>query len=125
MVNKCSVFGCSTNYEGHEAGTVFGLKSVKDIVRKQQWFRFCNRSDLNPNSSIFIFEKHFEEKFMKRNDKQPRLINKLNPVPTIHPAGIYEDKPSCLPPTTSQVYVNLLSNEYFNKTNLARLNHLS
>ena len=97
MVNKCSVFGCKTNYDGHDAGTVFGLKAVKDPERKAKWFAFCNRKDLRPDGSIFVCEKHFEEKFMRRNDKQPRLNKNLNPVPTIQPLGVYEDKPSCLP----------------------------
>ena len=97
MVNKCSVFGCKTNYDGHDAGTVFGLKAVKDPERKAKWFAFCNRKDLRPDGSIFVCEKHFEEKFMRRNDKQPRLNKNLNPVPTIQPPGVYEDKPSCLP----------------------------
>ena len=34
---------------------------------------------------------------MREKAQQPRLINKLNYVPTIHPACIYDDKPSCLP----------------------------
>ena len=34
---------------------------------------------------------------MRKKAQQPRLINKLNYVPTIHPACIYSDKPSCLP----------------------------
>ena len=34
---------------------------------------------------------------MRQKAQQPRLINKLNYVPTIHPACIYDDKPSCLP----------------------------
>ena len=34
---------------------------------------------------------------MRKKAQQPRLINKLNYVPTIHPACIYDDKPSCLP----------------------------
>ena len=60
MVNKCSVFGCFTNFEGHESGTVFGLHTVKDPEQKLIWFKFCNRSDLIINSeSLFICEKHF------------------------------------------------------------------
>ena len=64
---------------------------------------FCNRKDLNMgrNGSVFICADHFEEKYMKRNDKQPRLIKKLLPVPTIHPSGIYDEKPSCMPTTPS------------------------
>ena len=103
MVNKCSVYGCLTNHDGHEQGTVFGLKSVEDPGQRDQWLRFCNRSDLKPDGSVFICAKHFDEKFMRRNDKQPRLIKKLLPVPTIQPAGVYDEKPSCKPtPTTSR-----------------------
>ena len=101
MVNKCSVFGCSTNHDGHDAGTVFGLKSVKDPEQRDKWIRFCNRKDLNTEGSVFICAKHFEEKYMRHNDKQPRLITKLNPVPTIHPVGVYDEKPSCMPTTPS------------------------
>jgi hypothetical protein len=98
MVNKCSVFGCFTNHGGgHDEGTVFGLKRVKDLERKRQWFRFCNRNDIEMNGSVFICSKHFEEKFIKRNSKQPRLIKKLSPIPTIHPVGVYDEMPSCLP----------------------------
>ena len=101
MVNKCSVFGCSTNYEGKEVGTVFGLKSIKDPEQRDKWIRFCNRKDMNAEGSIFICSKHFEEKFIRRNDKQPRLITKLLPVPTIHPVGIYSEKPSCMPTSST------------------------
>ena len=101
MVNKCSVYGCYTNFDGHECGTVFGLHTVKDPERKNTWFNFCNRSDLDPGSlSIFVCEKHFEPKYIKRNKERSRLVNSLFPVPTIHP-NVYEDKPSCIP-TTSQ-----------------------
>ena len=34
---------------------------------------------------------------MRKKAQQPRLINKLNYVPTIHPVCIYDDKPPCLP----------------------------
>ena len=97
MVNKCSVFGCTTNHDGHEEGTVFGLKSVKDLERKALWFRFCNRKDLRMDGSVFVCSKHFEEKFIRRNSKQPRLIKKLLPIPSIHPVGVYDEIPSCLP----------------------------
>ena len=103
MVNKCSVFGCSTNFDGHESGTVFGLHTVNDPERKLQWFKFCNRNDLKIESkSIFLCEKHFDEKFIKRNNQRPRLNNHLNPVPTINPAGVYDEKPSCVPSTSQQ-----------------------
>ena len=89
MVYKCSVYGCYTNHGGgHDEGTVFGLKRVKDLDCKREWFRFCNRNDIEMNGSVFICSKHFEEKFRKRNSKQPRLVKKLFPIPTIHPIGV-------------------------------------
>ena len=101
MVNRCSVFGCFTNHKGHQKGIVFGSKSVKEPDRRQQWIRFCNRQDLRPDSAVFICEKHFEEKYIKRNKEQPRLITNLSPIPTINPAGVYDKKTSCLPPITT------------------------
>ena len=99
MVNKCSVYGCkSNNYTGHESRTVFGLQRIKDEELKKRWFKFVNRKDLDVNStSIFVCDKHFEEKYVNRNEKRPRLINDANPVPTIHPEGVYENVPSCQP----------------------------
>ena len=38
MVNKCSVIGCKTNYEGHEKGTVFPLPTEKE--QRQQRIKF-------------------------------------------------------------------------------------
>ena len=99
MVNKCSVFGCFTNHAGHDSGTVFGLKSLNDAEQRNKWIKFINRQDLNSDGSVFVCEKHFEEKFMKRNEKQPRLLKNLLPVPTIHPAGVYDERPSCMPTT--------------------------
>ena len=51
------------NCEGHEAGAVFRLKSVKDVGWKQQWFRLHNQKNLNTQGSIFICKKHFEKRF--------------------------------------------------------------
>ena len=63
-VNRCSVFGCFTKCEGHEAGAVFRFKFVKDVGWKQQWFRLCKRKNLNTQGSIFIWKKHFEKRFI-------------------------------------------------------------
>ena len=66
MVNKCSVFGCSTNFKGHEGGTVFNLHSLKDIELKKKWIKFINRKDIDLQSEcVFVCVKHFEEKFIK------------------------------------------------------------
>ena len=97
MVNKCSVYRCYTNHAGHQSGIVFGLKSVKNADLKNKWLKFCNRPELTTENSVFICEKHFEEKYIKRNKNISRLIKSLNPIPTIQPVGVYEEKPSCLP----------------------------
>ena len=75
----------------------FGLKSGKDYDWKQRWYRFCNRLDLKLDSSIFMCENHFEEQYVKRNVRQPRLIKKRLLVPTIHSVDV---PPSCLPTMT-------------------------
>ena len=111
MFNKCSVFGCFTNFQGHDAGTVFGLPNNEDL--KSRWLKFINRSDLDPTSSfIFVCEKHFENKYFNKNNPQRiRLIKKLNPVPTIYPEKISAITPSLLPnisqprkPPTQRIY---------------------
>ena len=102
MVNKCSVFGCFTNFDGHERGTVFGLHTVKDTERREIWLKFCNRKDLRADSKcIFVCEKHFDDKYIKRNLERLRLINELDPIPTISP-DIYVEMPSCAPSTSHQ-----------------------
>ena len=99
MFNKCSVYGCYTNFDGHERATVFGLNSLNSHPElRENWFRFINRNDLQRDSkSIFICIKHFEEKYIKQNKARPRLIMELNPIPTILQEEIYSKKPSCLP----------------------------
>ena len=93
MVNKCSVVGCFTNYDGHDKGTVFGLP--KDVDIKHCWIKFLNRENFSECLSyIFICEKHFDDKYLNKiNGKRTRLINKLKPVPSIYPT-CYDDLPS-------------------------------
>ena len=77
---------------GHEGGTVFGLHSLKDIELKNKWIRFINRKDIDLKSEcVFVCDKHFEEKFIKRNNNRPRLIKELNPIPSIYPVNVYKD----------------------------------
>ena len=84
MVNKCSVVGCYTNFEGHGKGAVFGLPKDEDL--KCRWIRFLNRQDFASSSYVFICEKHFEEKYLNRcKEKRSRLKNKLKPIPSIYP----------------------------------------
>ena len=107
MVNKCSVGNCYTNYNGHPTGTVFELK---DDSLLPIWRAFLNRQDAGKLKKIFICERHFEEKFIQRNEKYPRLVKSPKPIPSIHP-NIAKDTPSLLPsvpklrkPPTQRVY---------------------
>ena len=100
MVNKCSVFACNSNKKGHENKAVFRLP-VKSETRTK-WFRFLNRKDLKEDASfIFICELHFEEKFLNRNKERTRLIKFPEPIPTIYPKELVEEKPSVLPTSST------------------------
>ena len=46
-------------------------------------------------------KKHFDEKYVNRNNIRPRLDKKLNPIPTIQSAKVYNELPS-LQPSRSQ-----------------------
>jgi len=94
MVNKCRVLGCTTNYQGHESAAVFKLPKNEEV--KQRWIKFLNRKDVHELKNVFVCEKHFEEKYLKRNDDRVRLINSLFPVPTLC-TGTNEQSYSVLP----------------------------
>lgn len=81
MVNKCGVIGCSTNYLGHSIGAVFRLP--KNEYLRSRWIKFLNRNDIYRLKTVYICVKHFDEKYLKRNENRVRLINYLLPVPTI------------------------------------------
>ena len=81
MGNKCKVKGCKTNYQKHNCGAVFKLPGNPEI--KQRWIKFLNRKDINDLRSVFICEKHFEEKYLKRNQTRTRLDMSMLPVPTL------------------------------------------
>ena len=119
MVHKCTDFVVSETTRVHEPGQ----RSVKDVNQKKWWFRFCNRRNLNANSSIFICKTHFEKRFMKLNAQQPPLINKMNHVPTIHSACVSDKKSHVFQVVPK--HVNLIGNEYCSETNLDRIKHLS
>ena len=86
----CSVGGCFTNFKGHPTGTVFEF--TKDVDLKPIWRKFLNRQaqDVDQLKTIFVCEKHFEEKYVHRNAKYPRLLKHLKPIPTIPPDGLRE-----------------------------------
>ena len=99
MINRCSVYMYAEPLtKSEKLELFFGLKSGKDYDWKQRCYRFCNRLDLKLDSSIFMCENHFEEQYVKRNVRQPRLIKKRLLVPTIHSVDV---PPSCLPTMTT------------------------
>lgn len=83
MVNKCTCQGCFTNYYGHDSHSVFWLPKEENL--RNVWIKFINRKDIDVASMkyIFVCEKHFEEKYLNRNKSRTRLINRMNPVPTL------------------------------------------
>ena len=81
MVNRCNATGCYTNYPGHDSGAVFSLP--KDEKIRAAWIKFLNRKDADSLKNIYLCEKHFESKYMKKNENRIRLVMASNPVPTI------------------------------------------
>ena len=82
MVNKCNATCCFSNYPGHDSATLFKLPEDKDLQLK--WIKFLNRETTSSLKNIFLCEKHFEDKYLKKNEKRSRLILSMRPVPTIH-----------------------------------------
>lgn len=83
MGNKCKVKQCRTNYHNHESGSVFRLP--KDPEVRERWIKFLNREDVKQLKTVFICEKHFEEKYLNRNKSRTRLNMSMLPVPTLLP----------------------------------------
>lgn len=101
MVNKCSVTGCSTNHRNHETGAVFKLPKNEEL--RKHWIKFINRGDINDMSYVFACDKHFEEKYLKRNANRVRLVKTSeNPVPTIF-SDSQKTLPSSVLPTVKTI----------------------
>ena len=82
IVNKFSVNGCLTNYDGHDKGAMFGLP--KDEEQRKKWIQFLNSPDSSSLKSLFfVYDKHFEVDLVKRNEKRMKLDYKLKSVPII------------------------------------------
>ena len=100
MVNKCNAAGCFTNHPGYNTGTVFKIPKNEEL--RLIWIKFLNRTDIDSLLHIFLCEKHFEEKYLKKNDNRTRLIMNLNPIPTL-----FSNNQQCLPvsvlPTISKI----------------------
>lgn len=96
MVNSCSVYGC---YNKKDDPKIAVFKIPKEEEIRKRWLKFLNRRDLNENSSyIFVCEKHFEEQYLNRDNKQRVRFRKgISPVPTIQPQSVVSKTPSSLP----------------------------
>ena len=70
MVIYCSVINCSTNSRGKEKGPTFKLP-LKEPLRSQG-IGFVGQ-ECSVDENIFICAKHFEEKYLSRNEKRTRL----------------------------------------------------
>ena len=90
MVNRCNATGCYTNYPGHDSGSVFSLP--KDENLRKSWIKFLNRKNVESLKNIFLCEKHFESKYLKKNENRVRLVMTSNPIPTV-----FSDSQSNLP----------------------------
>ena len=64
-------------------GSVFKLPADEDL--KMKWIAFWDREDVHSLKNVFICERHFEDKFLKKNEKRFRLAMEKNKVPTILP----------------------------------------
>lgn len=99
MVNRCCVYGCLTNQRKHNTGSVFPLPKEESV--KKQWINFINRADINSLKNVYVCEFHFEEKYLKRNDRRVHLLYKLDPVPNIL-SDDQKDVPSSVLPKVSK-----------------------
>lgn len=101
MVNKCSCRGCFTNFYGNDQLSLFKLPNDGEI--RDQWIEFINRKeDISSMKYVFVCEKHFEEKYLNRNQKRTRLITSLKPVPTLLTDSQRNLPASVLPKITKQ-----------------------
>ena len=115
--------------KGRNKSCCFQVSKGKCRIIRHRCLRFINRKNVDPNSSyLFICEKHFEEKYLnKQNNQRVRLCNAKNPVPTIHPPSIVKTTPSVLPtlstprkPPKARVYgEDEINNEAFKSTAIA------
>lgn len=81
MGNKCRVKGCTTNYQNYDSGAVFKLPKEPEI--RQRWIKFLNRNDVDKLKGVFVCEKHFEDKFLNKNQTRTCLNKSMLPVPTL------------------------------------------
>ena len=78
MVIYCSVTNFLTNSRGKEKGPAIKLPEKEPL--RSQGIGFVGQ-EYSVDKNIFICAKHFEEKYLSRNEKRTRLKTHLNPAP--------------------------------------------
>ena len=71
MGNKCKVKKCRINDQNHESGTVFRLP--KDPAVREGGYNFWTEKMLINSKLCLFVKKHFEEKYLNRNESRTRL----------------------------------------------------
>ncbi|XP_067011580.2 forkhead box protein N3 [Anabrus simplex] len=101
MGRSCCVPGCKSNYGNASHVTIF--KFPKDKTLREIWLRNIHREDFDINNKTVVCVKHFEPKFVVREDLfpteygEPVRVSRKNPkltsdaIPTIFP-----DAPFCV-----------------------------
>ncbi|KAG8174942.1 hypothetical protein JTE90_001714 [Oedothorax gibbosus] len=70
MPRKCAVPGCKSNYKNSAYTNVFYFP--KDEEAKRKWIRAIHRDDFVPSTESVVCIKHFDERFIQREDKVRR-----------------------------------------------------
>ena len=78
MVSRCSASDCYTNYPRHDSGPDFSLPKDEHLRNS-----LIPERKKNVESSKKLCEKHFESKYLKKNDNRVRSVMASIPVPTI------------------------------------------
>ena len=102
MPNKCSAFGCRTNYDSCVSTTkklsTFGFPlepaDRKDLLLPH-WLKFVNRSDYHPSTHSVLCELHFDDKYIIRGKKKDTLNWDLNPIPQFHSTEARKRQSTC------------------------------
>lgn len=97
MPRKCCVPHCRSNYRESEYVSVFGFP--KDENRKLLWVQQINR-DFTPTKHTVVCIKHFEDRFILREERRVRedgvVLCVKRRVPTLTKDGyptIFNDQP--------------------------------
>ena len=93
MVNECSVVGCHTGYRNGTVKPVFQFP--RNSIIRLKWIEFLNRQFFTVTNSSRICIDHFDQKYIIKHSKRPRLNYSLNPIPTI--------LPNCIPKSQAVV----------------------